>query len=448
MEHEPEHEHGPKRPSSSTPRLPDLPKQSLLRAPPRRAGAGSRSRDTYVRARPRSSEPPTVEIEPEPAPELVQEVEPEPAAELPGPTLPTEKGKRRSDKEIVGLRIGSTHIVAALVRNSSEGPVLLEVARRPIERGLVVAGEVREPDALATELKTFFAETKLPRKAVRLGIASNRIGVRTLEVPAIDDPKLLENAIRFRAQELLSIPLNEAVCDHLVIGSAQTDEGPGLRVLLAFAHRELIDRYVEACRRAKIKLLGIDFDAFALLRAVATPPSLDAPLDRAEVVVAIGRERTIFAVAEGETCDYTRVLDWGGNSLAVAVARALNMTPSEAEPVKCALSFEGEAAAGGLSEIQIESARGAMRNELQLLARELLSSLQFYQSRPDSLAIGEILLTGGGAQVPGTDVELSRLLGVPVRVADPFAQVEVSKKVKPLKDPGSVSIAVGLGIER
>jgi Tfp pilus assembly PilM family ATPase len=47
-----------------------------------------------------------------------------------------------------------------------------------------------------------------------------------------------------------------------------------------------------------------------------------------------------------------------------------------------------------------------MKSELQVLSRELLASLQFYQSRPGSLAIGEIMLTGGAALLAGTDAEL------------------------------------------
>ena len=134
-----------------------------------------------------------------------------------------------------------------------------------------MAGEVREPDALARELKSLFSKHNLPRKGIRLGIASSRVGVRTLEDAAIEDPKLLENAIRFRAQEVLPIPLNDAILDHIVLGETVFDEGPGLRILVAFAHRELIDRYVEAFKAARLKVAAIDFEAFALLRAVANP---------------------------------------------------------------------------------------------------------------------------------------------------------------------------------
>src|SRR5947209_17281608 len=52
---------------------------------------------------------------------------------------------------------------------------------------------------------------------------------------------------------------------------------------------------------------------------------------------------TLFrsAVSDGRVCEFTRVLEWGGQNLNVAIARALDITPSEAEPLKHQLSLEG-----------------------------------------------------------------------------------------------------------
>jgi len=85
--------------------------------------------------------------------------------------------------------------------------------------------------------------------------------------------------------------------------------------------------------------------------------------------------------------------------------------------------------------------------ELQTFARELVSSLQFYQGQPGSLGIAEIVLTGGTAQMPGLDVELARLIGVRVRVGDPLARVERGKKLGEPERVGSLAVAIGLGIE-
>jgi type IV pilus assembly protein PilM len=350
-------------------------------------------------------------------------------------------------KKIVGLRIGSSQIAAALIHNNGSAE-LLQLARAPIPHGIVSGGEVRDVESLTRELKNFFGQNKLPRKGVRLGIASNRIGVRVLEVPKLDDPKLFDNSIRFHAQETLPIAVNDANLDYIVIGEgAGQGLEPTVRVLLVFAHRELVERHVEACRRAGIKLEGVDFEAFALLRALSAPLPDDADPTEAVVAVAVGNERTIFAVSDGRTCDFTRVLEWGGGSLDVALARALNLTPSQAEPIKLALALDGEAAPSQLAPEQAEAARVAIRTEMQTLSRELVSSLQFYQSRSGSHDIGAILLSGGGAHLAGFAEELERSIGVPVRLGDPLGRVELPRKMARPAEAGSLAVAIGLGIE-
>ena len=149
-------------------------------------------------------------------------------------------------------------------------------------------------------LKEFFAKNSLPKRGVRLGIANNRIGVRTFEISGIQDPKQLGNAIRFRAQEALPIPIDEAVLDYQVLGEGVDADGqPTQRILLVVAYRELIDRYVDACKKAGIVLAGIDLEAFALLRALQAPqdgvgadPTLRSSRSRSATNARPSRSRT------------------------------------------------------------------------------------------------------------------------------------------------------------
>jgi len=176
--------------------------------------------------------------------------------------------------------------------------------------------------------------------------------VRTLDVVGISDPKQLANAIRFRAQEALPIPIDEAVLDYRILSESETEDGQRIcRVLLVVAYRELVDRYVAACRKAGIWVVGIDLEAFALLRSLAPPRAEDDEAPEAALVgVAIGHDRSTFAVSDGRSCEFTRVLDWGGATLDGAVAQALDLSAPEAEPIKRSLSISDGPAPEGLTD--------------------------------------------------------------------------------------------------
>ena len=141
------------------------------------------------------------------------------------------------------------------------------------------------------------------------------------------------------------------------------------------------------------------------------------------------------------------MLDWGGNALTDSVARALELKPTDAERVKVELGLQGDKVPDGIGPEQAVRAREALKAGLQAFGRELVSSLQFYQSQPGSLGIGEIVLTGGTAHLPGFAAELAKLIGVRVRVGDPLANVKTGKKVDRDQPLGSLAAAIGLGID-
>jgi len=350
---------------------------------------------------------------------------------------------RSKAREIVGLKIGASQLAAARVA-TGQRPKLLQVAREPLASGIVNAGEVRDVEALATSLDDFFTNYSLPRRTVRLGVATNRIGVRAFEMAGVDDDRQLANAVRFRAHEAIAIPMDAAVLDYHVVSETVDASGAlNRRIVLAAAYRESIDRYVTACKEAGIHLIGIDLEAFALLRAVTPPPVDGDPPKAAVIAVTVGHDRTTLAISDGVVCDFTRVLEWGGANLTAAIERGLRVSSDDAEALKHDLTFDDDAA----DDDQRTAARDAVRRELQTLARELVASLQFYQSQQDSLAIGDILVAGGTTRMPGLVEELERVTRVRVRRADPLTRVDVGDGVDAGEELPSLAVAIGLGVE-
>jgi len=353
---------------------------------------------------------------------------------------------RKRVKKLVGLKIGASQIAAARVVNNG-APELVDAVREPLDPGVVVSGELRDPEELAGALRRFFERHKLPTKGVRLGLSNNRIGVRVFEISGVTDGRQLENAIRFRAEEVLPIPLDQAVLDYVVLDEDVREDGtPVKRILLVVAYREVVDRFLQACRGAGLEVVGIDLEAFALLRSLSEPTDL-VPGAGALVAVAVGHDRSTIAVSNGRSCEFTRVLDWGGWSLNVAIARELDRAPSEVEAVKRQLSFAEETAVDGLTPEQVTKTRNAVQRALAAFARELVASLHFYQAQPGALGIGEVVVTGGTAHMAGLADALARLIGVPVLLGDPFKRVKVGKNIDLEVQSGSLAVAIGLAIE-
>jgi type IV pilus assembly protein PilM len=350
--------------------------------------------------------------------------------------------------EVIGLKLGASRLIAARV-STNGGHSLTGVATRDLPPGLIMRGELQSPDVLATELKDFFSEHKLPKKRVRLGVASNRMGVRTLEIPGDLSEAELADAVTFRAQEDLPIPVMDAALDYDVIDEGTTEDGePVRRVLVAVAYRDLIFNLAGAFEAAGISLVGIDLEALALLRSLTPPSATEAAgaSTSATVMVNVGSDHSIVAITDGRALEYARVIEWGGANVTDALAETLHVDLEEAEQIKIALSESSDEPPKGLAQEALFDAREAVDGQVTAFAREFVSTLQYYQGQSDSLAISHVVLAGGGARLSALASGLEGLTGVPVRLGDPTVRLHSLPSDEAWTPGPELAVPIGLGL--
>ena len=150
----------------------------------------------------------------------------------------------------VGLDFEQTLMAAAQVKGSRQSQVLTSAAVQPLPEGLVSEGEIVDVGALAAQLKAFWKKNHFIGRRVLLGVANQKIVVRTMEFPVIDE-KELRAAVEFQAQEHIPIPVEEAILDYQVTSTFTADDGSARqRILLVAAQRDMIRQFVEVARKA------------------------------------------------------------------------------------------------------------------------------------------------------------------------------------------------------
>jgi len=344
---------------------------------------------------------------------------------------------RPSSRTLVGLDIEPGYVTAVEARDGAHIAVV-RAATVSLEPGVVRDGEVADVEALAAVLRDFFRDNKLPKR-VRMGVANQRIVVRTVDLPPISDPKELAAAVQFQAQEHIPMPLEQAVLEHQSLGIVETPEGPRARVVLVAARRDMIERLLGAARQAGLRPEGIDLSAFAMIRALHREGSAG----QAVLYVNVGG-MTNLALAEGTRCLFTRVVATGSESRASALAerRGLTLEHSHRWLRHVGLS-EPVDALDGDPEIVTE-ARSVLEEGVRRIADDIRNSLDFFRAQSGMVSVESAVLTGPGSAVPGFAERLGAEVGVPVvagvvHEATPGALGGV--------DAGRLAVAAGLAVE-
>jgi type IV pilus assembly protein PilM len=309
------------------------------------------------------------------------------------------------------------------VRGENGGEIAA-TAIAPLPPGAFDDGEVVDSDAVAETLRNTFAEHGLSKR-VRLGIANQRVVVRTMRLPAIDDPGELEAAVRFQAEEQIPMPIDQAVLDHRVVGgvAASEDTAPQIDVVVIAARRDMIAASLKPLRDAGLEPVGVDLSAFGLIRALGDAPvaSSDAPAPPAAVLHCNVGDVTNLAVAKGRSCLFTRVAPTGLEDIASSLAGSTGLPQNHArlwlahvglgQPVE---AIEGDPMVIGQVRMALEQGASALLDELRL-------SLDFYGAQQDAFPVERLVLSGPGSAIPGLAEHMAPVVGLPIEIGTPQA---------------------------
>ena len=335
-------------------------------------------------------------------------------------------GRNKQAGAIVGLDIEAESIAAAEVR--ANGSVELSAAAvAPLAPGTFRDGEVVDAESLATALKTLFAENMLSKR-VRLGIGNHRVVVRTLRLPAIEDPKEMDAAVRFQAQDQIPMPLEEAAFEHQVVGGvpATEDSSAQVDVMVVAARRDTISAFLEPVRRAGLEPAGIDLSAFGMIRALAgvaaEPIEGPQPPSGQEAILYCNLGDVInLAVARDRGCLFTRVATTGLETITGRLIADRGLTPEHATQWLIHVGLEAP-----VEEIEgdpetVAEVRRLLEGGVFGLVDELRLSRDYYAAQEGALAVGRIVLCGAGSAIPGLADQIQAGLGLPLSVASPPA---------------------------
>ena len=348
--------------------------------------------------------------------------------------------KRKQDPAValVGLELDPGHLAAAEV--SVNGAVTVERGAVSLLRpGILRDGEATDVPALTEALRELFTEHELPTR-VRVGIANQRIVVRSLDLPVARSEDELDELVRRDAPDLIPIPMDEAVLDYQSLGLVETPNGPRTRVLVVAVRREMVERLHAACDAAGLHVEGIDLSAFAMVRALPRPEQAGATL----FVSVAGLVN--LAVANGAGCLFTRAAPGGLETIAVQLAERRGLTLEHAHQWMRHVGLQADLETLEGEPDLLTATRAALEDGVHELADTVRNSLNFYRMQETAEAVDHGVVAGPAVAVPGFVEQLSEQLQLPLEPGV-LSLSDGVDGVDGVDSAGRLTVAAGLGVD-
>lgn len=323
-----------------------------------------------------------------------------------------------NDKPIIGLDISQTgmKVMAVDARKwlvTGYGSIDLDPAK------IQAALSDEEDTYLENNLKELLTKNligTLPSNHAVISVPTSRTFTRTFTLPA-DAEKSLKDAVALEIEQYIPLPIETLYVDHEIIGRDKST----LTISMSAVPRKLVDRYITICQNAGLEPCVIEPSISAVARLLELTEEGHLPT----VIIDIGPAGTDIAVLD-RSIRVSGSTTIGSNTFTLEIAKRLKVPLENAHQLKVLNGLNP-----GPRQQKLKS---ALTPSLEKILAETRKVIRYYNERLASEhKIEQVLIVGGGSNLPGIGEYFTDTLVMPARVASPWLRLNFNNLPEPAK---------------
>lgn len=334
---------------------------------------------------------------------------------------------------MVGLDISDQTVKLVCLATKAARPLLAHCWQE-VPAGVIERGIIQRPAEVAKIVAAALSLCRVPELAAEPVVAvlpDIQSFLRVVELPAMPADEMTE-AVRWEVGRHIPFGLENVYIDWQPVGGGHQQAVGRQEVLVGAAQRRAVDSLVAALRELKLEVAALELESQAIVRALISPE--------------LRRRRGLLVVDLGGTATNVVIHDHGAMRFTASLQRGVRDLTSVLPPddaVHVSLPQQPK-----LAGDVVQRMAGQLQAGQEALVLEIRGIVEFYNGIDDQHEVREILLTGGGSNLPGLDAVFLRLFGnVHVQRGNPWVNILRAGKEKqlPLSLQESVHFTTALG---
>jgi type IV pilus assembly protein PilM len=288
---------------------------------------------------------------------------------------------------------------------------------------------------MAQVINKLVIDAKITTNNVNIALPENHAYTKVVEMPMLSD-KELSSAIYWEAEQYIPVPLDTVTIAWSKLQPLKTVTEERMQVLLVAAPKDLIKRYQSILDLAGLSIVSVETEILSVIRSVI--PINNAPTS---LIANIGAMSTTLGIVQNGIIVFNYSVPLGGVALTRAIASDFGLQIDQAEEYKKVYGLSDKNFGGKV--------RQAIEPILTALLTEVKKALTFYTDKyKNENPITQILLTGGGSNLPGLGVYFAQNIGLEAVLANPWKMLNVQGVPQAVEGKGpEYSVAVGLALK-
>jgi type IV pilus assembly protein PilM len=336
------------------------------------------------------------------------------------------------DKPLFGLDIGrSTIRVLQVHRTKRHMPRVTGYGEAAFDPECIKDGVIVGYEKIADAINNLFKNNligAITTRRVALSLPVSRAFIRSINIPKLNE-KELADAVKMEVEQYIPVPIENLYIDY----SCMQRDTAQVTVFIVAMPKKIVDSYTMLA-----KILGLE----AVLMQTSSGAgaklfSYDSQSDLATVLVDFGSNSADISIFDHSPL-VSGTVACGGEQITRLIQDALDVTEREANIIKCKYGL-------GFSKKQ-KQIEAALEPTLGVLLREIRRNIRYYEEHAKNKgSISQVVIMGGGANMPGLADYLTSALRTPVRSFDPTAYIDFGT-LQPLNASDRMSYVTAAGL--
>jgi len=354
---------------------------------------------------------------------------------------------KKKRKSLIAMDIGSNVVKVLRLDLNEERPVVTHFAMADLPPEAIVDGEVMDRELVIQTIQDCAAEAEIPDEPVASAVAGRAVIVKKIVMDQMSEEEARE-AIYWEAEQHVPFDIDDISLDFQVL---QEDIGAGqMELMLVAAKKDMILTQAELIRDAGFRVEVIDVASFANQNSWEFTGKKDLAFEvaeeaapEAEPAAAGSLDDDIEGFEQEETApeeedeEFVALLDVGGGVTNVHIVKGGVPYFTKDLPLGVAhfteefqkqmgLTYESaqSVARGEEADVDQELVLDIVRSVASEIYKGLEPSLSYLKTAGEADGIDRIVLSGGGAHLPGLADYLSEVYAIPADKADPLAGLD------------------------
>ena len=317
------------------------------------------------------------------------------------------------DKPLFGLDIGHGKVRVMQLRHTKHTPRLVGYGEITFEPSAMKDGVIEKPEVVAEAVQELFkhhlvGDITTNRVALSLPIA--RAFTRSLEIPSLNDKELAE-AVQNEVEQYIPAAIEDLYVDY----ARANVTGVICNVFIVAMPKQIVDSYIVLARLLGLETVAMQTSSGAGAYLFARDSQSDLP----SLLIDFGSDSADITVFDGGPV-VSGTVACGSELFTRAISEQLGVTEKEAALIKAKYGL-------GLSKKQAQIQK-ALDPPLTLLLKEIKRTIRYYEEHAhDKQKISQVVIAGGGANMPGLAEYLTSTLRMAVRSFDPTSYVDFGR---------------------